>query len=75
MNCPNYGSYKTKRSGTRVCAVYLVLITAAIVAVLAFELNAAIVGGITSPRHRGKPRLQPAGVPRLWHQWTPKGRD
>lgn len=46
MNCPNCASEKTRRGGTATWLVYLALIAAALIAVLAFELNAAIVGGI-----------------------------
>lgn len=44
--CPNCGSAKTRRGGTRVWSIYLVLIALALAAVLVFHLNAAIVGGI-----------------------------
>lgn len=46
MTCPNCGSDRTRRGGNRVWAVYMVLIAFALVAVLGFEFNAAIVGGI-----------------------------
>ncbi|HEX7154769.1 MAG TPA: hypothetical protein VF618_25015 [Thermoanaerobaculia bacterium] len=44
--CPNCGSDRIRRGGSRLWMIYLVLIAAAMVAVLAFKLNAAIVGGI-----------------------------
>ena len=44
--CPNCGSEKTRRGGTSIWIVYLILIALAIPAVLVFELNAAIVAGI-----------------------------
>ena len=46
MTCPNCGSDRTKRGGNRVWAIYLVLIALAVVAVMVFELNAAIVGAV-----------------------------
>jgi hypothetical protein len=46
MQCPNCGAEETKRGGNTVWTIYLVLIAAALVAVLAFHLNAAIVAGI-----------------------------
>lgn len=46
MTCPNCGSDKTRRGGTRVWTVYVTMIGLALVAVFVFELNAAIVGGI-----------------------------
>ncbi len=44
--CPNCGSEKIRRGGTATWFVYVVLIALAIPAVLAFDLNAAIVAGI-----------------------------
>lgn len=44
--CPNCGSDKTRRGGTTIWIIYLALIAFAIAAVLAFNLNAAIVAGI-----------------------------
>lgn len=46
MNCPNCGSEKTRRGGTTIWMVYVVLIAAALIAVFVFERNAAIVAGI-----------------------------
>jgi hypothetical protein len=44
--CPSCGSDRIRRGGTATWLVYLVLIALAIPAVLVFELNAAIVGGV-----------------------------
>jgi hypothetical protein len=44
--CPNCGSDKTRRGGRTIWTVYLVLIVLALVAVLVFELNAALVAGV-----------------------------
>ena len=44
--CPNCGSDKTRRGGSTIWMVYLVLIAAGLIAVLVFDLNAAIVAGI-----------------------------
>jgi hypothetical protein len=44
--CPNCGSDRIRRGGMKVWSIYLVLIGLAVVAVLAFHLNAAIVGAI-----------------------------
>lgn len=44
--CPNCGSDRIKRGGPLLWAVYLGLIALAIPAVLVFELNAALVGGV-----------------------------
>lgn len=46
MSCPNCASDRVRRGGSIIWAVYVALIGAAIVAVLVFHLNAAIVGGI-----------------------------
>ncbi|MFZ2493979.1 MAG: hypothetical protein WA208_21065 [Thermoanaerobaculia bacterium] len=46
MNCPSCGSAETRRGGTAIWIVYLVLIAAALPAVLVFRLNAALVGGV-----------------------------
>ena len=46
MNCPNCGSEKTRRGGTTIWILSLVLIALAVPAVLVFKLNAAIIGGI-----------------------------
>lgn len=46
LPCPNCGSDRIRRGGPLLWMVYLILIAAAIPAVLIFELNAAIVGGI-----------------------------
>jgi hypothetical protein len=44
--CPNCGSDRVRRGGMKVWTIYLVLIVLALLAVLAFHLNAAIVGAI-----------------------------
>ena len=44
--CPNCGSDRIRRGGTKVWTVYLILIAGALVAVLGFRLNAAIIGAI-----------------------------
>jgi hypothetical protein len=44
--CPNCGSDKTRRGGRAIWTVYLVLIVLALVAVLVFQLNAALVAGV-----------------------------
>lgn len=44
--CPNCGSDRFRRGGTKVWSVYMLLILFAFVAVMAFELNAAIVAAI-----------------------------
>jgi len=44
--CPRCSSEKTRRGGTVIWIVYLVLIALAVPAVLVFELNAAIVAAI-----------------------------
>jgi hypothetical protein len=46
MNCPNCQSEKTRRGGTAIWTVYVVLIALALPAVLLFKLNAAIVAGV-----------------------------
>ena len=46
MQCPNCGADEVKRGGNTVWMVYLLLIAAALVAVLEFHLNAALVGAI-----------------------------
>jgi len=46
MNCPNCQSDRTRRGGMAIWIVYLILVALAIPAVLAFELNAAIVAGV-----------------------------
>ncbi len=46
MSCPNCGSTRVRRGGNLIWAIYVTLIALAIVAVLIFELNAAIVGAI-----------------------------
>ena len=45
-DCPNCGSAKTRRGGNLIWVVYLVLIALALLGVLLFHLNAAIVAGI-----------------------------
>jgi hypothetical protein len=44
--CPNCGSAHTRRGGNTIWAIYVALIASAIVAVLLFRFNAAIVAGI-----------------------------
>jgi hypothetical protein len=46
VTCPNCGSTNTRRGGTVIWAVYVALVALAIVAVLMFGFNAAIVAGI-----------------------------
>ncbi|HWW61923.1 MAG TPA: hypothetical protein VN181_11190, partial [Thermoanaerobaculia bacterium] len=46
MNCPRCDSDRTRRGGSLIWAVYLVLIALAIPAVVVLHLNGAIVGGI-----------------------------
>ncbi len=46
MTCPECGSTRTRRGGNLIWAIYVTLIVLALVAVLAFHLNAAIVGAI-----------------------------
>lgn len=46
MTCPSCQSDRVRRGGSTIWSVYLVLIVGALVAVLGFELNAAIVGAI-----------------------------
>lgn len=46
VTCPNCLSEKTRRGGTIVWTVYLTLIAFALIAVLVFERNAAIVAAI-----------------------------
>jgi ribosomal protein L37AE/L43A len=45
-SCPNCQSERTRRGGTAIWMVYLVLIALALPAVLVFKLNAAIVAGV-----------------------------
>ena len=45
-SCPNCGSEKTRRGGSTIWVIYLALIAAGLIAVLVFDLNAAIVAGI-----------------------------
>ena len=44
--CPNCGSEKIRRGGTKTWFVYVILIAVAVLAVLKYQLNAAIVAGI-----------------------------
>lgn len=44
--CPNCQSENARRGGNRTWAVYVVLIALALVAVLGFRSNAAIVAGV-----------------------------
>lgn len=46
MHCPNCNSDRTRRGGTIIWLVCVVLIALAIPAVLVFKLNAAIVAGV-----------------------------
>jgi hypothetical protein len=46
MICPTCGSDHTRRGGNAIWTVYVVLIALALVAVLVFGFNAAIVAGI-----------------------------
>jgi len=46
MQCPNCGAEESKRGGNTVWGIYLLLIAAALVAVLRFHLNAALVAAI-----------------------------
>ncbi len=46
MICPSCSSEKTRRGGNVTWTIYVVLIALALVAVLAFHFNAAIVGAI-----------------------------
>ena len=46
MTCPNCGSNHSRRGGNLIWAIYVTLIALALVAVLIFKLNAAIVAGI-----------------------------
>ncbi|HEX6100357.1 MAG TPA: hypothetical protein VF432_28850 [Thermoanaerobaculia bacterium] len=46
MNCPNCNSERTRRGGSAIWLVYLVLVVLAVPAVLVLELNAALVGGV-----------------------------
>lgn len=44
--CPHCQSDRVRRGGSTIWSVYMMLILGALAAVLVFELNAAIVGGI-----------------------------
>ncbi len=46
MTCPKCGSTHTRRGGNVIWATYVALIALALIAVLMFKLNAAIVAGI-----------------------------
>jgi hypothetical protein len=46
VGCPNCSSDRTRRGGTFIWTIYVVLIVAALIAVLKFGFNAAIVAGI-----------------------------
>jgi hypothetical protein len=46
MQCPNCGAEEAKRGGNTIWTIYLILIAAALVAVLHFRLNAALVAGV-----------------------------
>jgi hypothetical protein len=46
MQCPNCNSEKTRRGGTAIWLVYLVLVAVAVPAVIVLKLNAAIVAGV-----------------------------
>ena len=44
--CPSCGSEKVRRGGTATWYVYLALIALAVPAVVVFNLNAALIGGV-----------------------------
>ncbi|HEY0140260.1 MAG TPA: hypothetical protein VGF48_05140 [Thermoanaerobaculia bacterium] len=44
--CPNCGSDRFRRGGSKIWGVYLLLIVFATVAVMTFELHAGIVAGV-----------------------------
>ena len=44
--CPNCGSDKTRRGGSAIWAIYILLVAFALAAVLVFHLNAALVAGV-----------------------------
>lgn len=44
--CPDCGSARTRRGGTRIWAVYVALVALAVPAVLIFHLHAGIVAAI-----------------------------
>ena len=46
VTCPNCQSERTRRGGSKIWSIYLVLVALAIAAVLVFRLNAAIVAGV-----------------------------
>lgn len=46
MTCPNCQSERTRRGGNLIWAIYVALVAIALVAVLVFHLNAAIVAAI-----------------------------
>ncbi|HEV7923235.1 MAG TPA: hypothetical protein VGR02_20830 [Thermoanaerobaculia bacterium] len=46
MICPNCGSERVRRGGRTIWLVYLVLLLAAVVAVLIFQLHAGLVAAI-----------------------------
>lgn len=46
MTCPNCGSDKTRRGGSALWAIYVSLIAMALIGVLVFHLNAALIAGI-----------------------------
>ncbi|HEY3057295.1 MAG TPA: hypothetical protein VGK31_15320 [Thermoanaerobaculia bacterium] len=46
MSCPNCGSDRTRRGGTTIWTIYVALIVLALMAVLMFGFNAAIVGAV-----------------------------
>jgi predicted lysophospholipase L1 biosynthesis ABC-type transport system permease subunit len=46
VTCPNCHSDKTRRGGNLIWTIYVALVAVALLAVLVFHLNAAIVGAI-----------------------------
>jgi hypothetical protein len=46
LTCPNCQSTKTRRGGNLIWTIYVALVAVALVAVLMFHLNAALVAGI-----------------------------
>jgi hypothetical protein len=46
VNCPNCGSGKTRRGGSTIWIVYVVLIALALPAVLVFQLQPLVVAGV-----------------------------
>lgn len=46
VTCPSCQSEKTRRGGNLIWAIYVTLVAVALVAVLVFHLNAALVAGV-----------------------------